>query len=263
MARKRAGRAKANRLKRRATSWNSNSSSVRFRRTQPNRWKWAGQEDPTASGSYSTVEVIGIISSSNRRIRRLPGVTSDELERWFYIQNGALPPGTDTAYKPLTDDDMMEKASDAMTPFDLQATKEAEYIADEATEEVTGLKRTVDNLQNRADTLWADTDPETKPASHAAARRIEAERIAPIVDEEIPDVLAERDKKLEVIREALREKRTEVKEDLKREQIKSIERFEDYMYDLKHRELQLEVQRAADRYFQEEDLFELESFNLS
>lgn len=240
--------------------WTKVDGHNKFRKAQPSRWRWGGVEASRAGGAYNRVYVEGMISSSRRVIHNLPGVTSDELERWWHIENNLLPPDEEKFYHRLTDDEMQEIAVDETRPIDQWGRNRSDDEREETRMAIRREEETIDRLEDRArrlDDLAARGDVSASfEAQDIRAQEIPAhERAIEILHEDLGAAL-------EDVANKVREQREELKVELKHRQEVSVERAEARLEDLKA-EMHNEIQAACDRYFEEDGLFELENYELS
>lgn len=244
----------------RRASWGRVDGRNKFRKAQPSRWRWGGVEPSRAGGAYNRVYVEGMISSSRRVIHNLPGVTSDELERWWHIENNLLPPDEEKFYHRLTDDEMEEIAVDETRPIEQWGRDRSDDEREETRMAIRREEEIIDNLEDRArrlDDLAARGDVSASfEAQDIREQEIPAhERAIEILHEDLGAAL-------EDVANKVRDQREDLKVELKHRQEVSIERAEARLEDLKG-EMHNEIQAACDRYFEEDGLFELENYELS
>lgn len=237
-----------------------------FAKARPGRWTWSGVKDTAPTGgSYNSVKVTGLISSAFRVINRLPGVTSDELERWKTIDDGFIPrddPGW-THNHALTDEEMEEKGVEESADIENWGRRLSDDARTDYEVDMEAAEKRQEKHEDQAEfyRISAETDPQNYEywKEKEKDERAIIDHIETIVK---PDLREELDTRLQQIGDNVREERRDLKRELQKEQERSIERAADYVEELRNR-IHDEIQAAADRYFETEDLFELQDYHLS
>lgn len=215
-----------------------------YAKARPDKWKWGDVPSTAPQGTYGRLTVDGMFSSMRRRINNLP-VSDEKLERWWYIQNGQIPPEERAAYAIPTDEQMTERADDEMRALEMATDAKIEQLEED-------YRNIIDKLHAEAMELEADDNPETRPNSLRQSKRLMAD-----AEEAAAECRAE------ILQEGetLRAVRDETKAEMKLEQERAVERAAERVQELQ-RGLPGEIQEAADAYFTQPG-FELEYFNLA
>lgn len=219
-------------------------------RARPDQRKAGGFEIHNSSGGYGRLTITGYFSDQSKlETRIVPNVSSDLLERWWYIDHGQLPRPDYDSYLPLTDEEVREEYAQQANTVLANTKAQMDDLRTDARAQTERLIEMIDEINER---IRNSGDPyeieelESERRSRQAAKRA--------IDEEWK---ANEDR----LRESYHEKREEIWSELADDQRKKMERMEEILEDLKAG-IYGEIQQEADRYFQGSGLFVLEEWIL-